>query len=70
MRHRSTERFYVDGRLGYKSLVDPEGGNTRRVLAILVADLSGFSALMGQDDERTARDVRRIQKLVATISRT
>jgi adenylate cyclase len=44
------------------------GGYTRRVLAVLVADVSGFSALMGQDDERTARDVRRIQSLIGTIA--
>ena len=41
---------------------------TRRILAILLADVSGFSALMGQDDERTARDVRRIRTLVGTIA--
>jgi class 3 adenylate cyclase/TolB-like protein/ketosteroid isomerase-like protein len=41
---------------------------TRRVLAVLIADVSGFSALMGQDDERTARDIRRIRGLVGTIS--
>ena len=41
---------------------------TRRVLAVLIADVSGFSALMGQDDERTARDVRRIQNLIAKIA--
>jgi class 3 adenylate cyclase/TolB-like protein/ketosteroid isomerase-like protein len=66
LRNCGIRRFYVDRRFGYKSYVDP-GGYTRRVLAILLADVSGFSALMGQDDERTARDVRRIQKLVATI---
>jgi class 3 adenylate cyclase len=40
---------------------------TRRISAVLVADVSGFSALMGEDDERTARDVRRIQNLVQAI---
>lgn len=48
--------------------MEPGGRYTRRVLAVLVGDVSGFSALMGQDDERTARDVRRIQTLVATIA--
>ena len=48
--------------------MESEGRYTRRVLAVLVADVSGFSALMGQDDERTARDVRRIQTLVGAIA--
>ena len=28
---------------------------TRRVCAVLLADVSGFSKLMGENDERTAR---------------
>src|SRR5262245_44666978 len=48
--------------------MESESPYTRRVLAVLVADVSGFSALMGQDDERTARDVRRIQSLIGTIA--
>src|SRR5215470_2858102 len=41
---------------------------TRQIAAVLVADVSGFSALMGEDDERTARDVRRVQALIGTIA--
>jgi adenylate cyclase len=48
--------------------MESDGRYTRRVLAVLIADVSGFSALMGQDDERTARDVRRIQHLIGTIA--
>ena len=55
-------------RFGYKPRVGSESHYTRRVLAVLVADVSGFSALMGQDDERTAHDVRRVQSLVAAIA--
>jgi class 3 adenylate cyclase/TolB-like protein len=61
-------RFYARPRFGYKPNVESGVGYTRRVLAVLVADVSGFSALMGQDDERTARDVRRIQHLIGTIA--
>jgi class 3 adenylate cyclase/TolB-like protein/ketosteroid isomerase-like protein len=45
----------------------PDERYTRRISAVLVADVSGFSALMGLDDERTARDVLRIQTVVRTI---
>ena len=45
----------------------PEDTYTRRISAVLVADVSGFSALMGENDERTARDVRRLQTLVEAI---
>ena len=41
---------------------------TRRVCAVLLADVTGFSTLMGQDDERTARAVRRLQTLVQGIA--
>lgn len=37
---------------------------SRRVSAVLLADVSGFSALIGLDDEATARAVRRLQALV------
>src|SRR5689334_20708315 len=40
---------------------------TRRVCAVLLADVTGFSALMGEDDERTARGVERLQALVHGI---
>jgi class 3 adenylate cyclase/TolB-like protein/ketosteroid isomerase-like protein len=39
-------------------------GFTRRVCAVLLADVTGFSALMGKDDEGTARVVRGVQALV------
>jgi adenylate cyclase len=41
---------------------------TRRVCAVLLADVAGFSALMGADDERTARAVRGLQTLVQGIA--
>jgi class 3 adenylate cyclase/TolB-like protein/ketosteroid isomerase-like protein len=44
-----------------------EEGYTRRISAVLLADLSGYSALMGEDDERTARDIRRLQGMVRAI---
>lgn len=60
--------FYPHRRFRYKLTVDrPEEGYTRRIAAVLLADLSGYSALMGEDDERTARDVRRLQAIVGTI---
>lgn len=45
-----------------------EGSYTRRILAVLVCDVSGFSALMGHDDERTARDVQRVRAVVAATA--
>ena len=44
----------------------PEG-YTRRICAVLLADVSGYSALVGKDDERTAQDVRRLQEVVCGI---
>ena len=41
---------------------------TRRVCAVLLADVTGFSALMGVDDERTARAVRGLQTLIQGIA--
>ena len=46
----------------------PEETLTRRVCAVLLADVTGFSALMGQDDERTARAVRSLQELVQRLA--
>src|SRR5262249_27028742 len=40
---------------------------TRRVCAVLLADVSGFSALMGEDDERTARAVERLHAMIQGI---
>jgi adenylate cyclase len=40
---------------------------TRRICAVLLADVTGFSALMGQDDERTARAVQGLQALVQGV---
>ncbi len=40
---------------------------TRRVCAVLLADVTGFSALMGEDDERTARAVEGLRKVVQGI---
>ncbi len=46
----------------------PEGSYTRRILAVLVTDVSGFSALMGRDDERTVRDVQRVRDVVTAVA--
>jgi class 3 adenylate cyclase/ketosteroid isomerase-like protein/TolB-like protein len=61
----------------YKPPVDPTGPKdpatrddenfTRRVCAVLLADVTGFSALMGIDDEGTARAVRGLQTLIQQI---
>jgi len=40
---------------------------TRRICAILLADVTGYSALVGADDERTARSVRELQDVVCEI---
>src|SRR5262249_52022742 len=40
---------------------------TRRIAAVLLADVSGFSALMGEDDERTARAVQHLRNIVQEI---
>lgn len=40
---------------------------TRRICAVLLADVTGFSALMGRDDERTARAVHRLQQVVQDL---
>src|SRR5215468_9340950 len=40
---------------------------TRRICAVLLADVTGFSALVGEDDERTARTIRRLGSIVLEI---
>jgi len=40
---------------------------TRRVCAILLADVTGFSKLMGENDERTARAVHHLQSIAQGI---
>ncbi len=47
---------------------EPAEKFTRRVCAVLLADVTGFSALMGVDDERTARAVRGLQALIQGIA--
>jgi class 3 adenylate cyclase/TolB-like protein/ketosteroid isomerase-like protein len=47
--------------------MEPDSTFTRRVCAVLLADVSGFSALMGEDDERTAHAVQHLQALVHGI---
>lgn len=42
-------------------------GFTRRVCAVLLADVTGFSALMGEDAEGTARAVQDLQALVRGV---
>ncbi len=44
----------------------PEGF-TRRICAVLLADVSGYSALVGKDDARAAQDVSRLQEIVCRI---
>src|SRR5882724_9080180 len=48
-------------------MVDSDTTFTRRVCAVLLADVTGFSALTGEDDERAARAVQDLQTLVAAI---
>lgn len=43
------------------------GTYTRRVCAVLVADISGFSTLMGEDDERTAQAVDQLRTMVRGV---
>ena len=40
---------------------------TRRICAILLGDVTGYSALVGEDDERTARAVEQLQSAVRAI---
>jgi len=40
---------------------------TRRICAVLLADVTGFSKLMGEDDERTAHAVHQFQALATTV---
>lgn len=40
---------------------------TRRICAVLLADVTGFSRLMGEDDERTAHAVHQFQALAKGI---
>ena len=47
---------------------EPDETFTRRVCALLVADVSGFSTLIGEDDERTARAVRELVALVQGVA--
>src|SRR5512143_2919695 len=47
--------------------LDPDATFTRRVCAVLLADVSGFSTLMGEDDERTARAVHHLQTIAQGI---
>src|SRR2546426_10493263 len=40
---------------------------TRRVCAVLLADVTSFSKLMGENDERTAHAVHRLQSIAQGI---
>src|SRR5262245_60332026 len=44
----------------------PEGF-TRRILAVMLVDVSGYSALVGLDDERTAEVVHRLHEVVCGL---
>jgi class 3 adenylate cyclase/TolB-like protein/ketosteroid isomerase-like protein len=60
--------FYLARTIGYNLAVDPPGETyTRRVCAVLLADVSGFSTFMGEDDERAARAVDELRKVVQGI---
>src|SRR3974377_675629 len=39
-------------------------GQSRRLIAILAADIAGYSALMGADEARTVRDLKAHQAVV------
>jgi adenylate cyclase len=45
----------------------PDETYTRRICAILLGDVSGYSALVGEDDERTARAIEQLQSVVRAI---
>jgi adenylate cyclase len=45
----------------------PNETYTRRVCAILLGDVFGYSALMGEDDERTARAIHALQAAIRDI---
>src|SRR5512144_1744216 len=47
--------------------MESEGSFERRVCAVLLADVTGFSKLMGEDDERTAAAVHRYQSIAQGI---
>jgi adenylate cyclase len=47
--------------------MEPDDTFTRRLCAVLLADVTGFSKLMGEDDERTARVVRHLQSIAQGI---
>ena len=47
--------------------MEPDTTFTRRVCAVLLADVTGFSKLMGEDDERTARAVHHLQAIAQGI---
>jgi adenylate cyclase len=42
-------------------------GFTRRICAVMLADVSGYSAMVGRDDERTAQAVRQLQEMACAI---
>lgn len=48
-------------------MTPPEESYTRRVCAVLLADVSGYSALMGEDDEGAAHAVDSLRVLVRGI---
>jgi TolB-like protein/class 3 adenylate cyclase len=47
--------------------MEPDTTFTRRVCAVLLADVSGFSAPMGENDERTAHAVHHLQAIAQGI---
>jgi class 3 adenylate cyclase len=51
-------------RRGMASSVAMAGSETRKLAAILAADIAGYSALMGADEVRTVRDLKARQAIV------
>lgn len=47
--------------------MQPDSSFTRRISAVLLADVTGFSKLMGEDDERTAQAVHQFQALAKGV---
>ena len=47
--------------------MEPDSSFTRRISAVLLADVTGFSKLMGEDDERTAQAVHQFQALAKGV---
>lgn len=48
-------------------MVDPTGGGSRRLHGVLLADMTGFSRLMGEDESRAVAALMRIRDVFAVV---